>query len=68
MKFALHLSNIVFPDAAGAARLGQWAEAAGFDTVLAIDHVVLPEISPPATHTPPPARCRPVPPSHTPIP
>jgi probable F420-dependent oxidoreductase len=43
VKFALHLSSIVYPDAAGAARLGQWAEAAGFDTVLAIDHVVLPE-------------------------
>jgi probable F420-dependent oxidoreductase len=43
VKFALHLSNIVYPDAAGAAQLGKWAEAAGFDTILAIDHVVLPE-------------------------
>jgi len=43
MKFALHFGNISFPDAAGAARLGRLAEAAGFDSVLAIDHVVLPD-------------------------
>ncbi|MCO6417875.1 LLM class F420-dependent oxidoreductase [Siccirubricoccus sp. KC 17139] len=43
MKFALHFGNLVFPDAAGAARLGRAAEAAGFDSVLAVDHVVLPE-------------------------
>ncbi|WP_187830100.1 LLM class F420-dependent oxidoreductase [Siccirubricoccus phaeus] len=43
VKFALHFGNLVFPDAAGAARLGRAAEAAGFDSVLAVDHVVLPE-------------------------
>jgi probable F420-dependent oxidoreductase len=43
MRFALHFGNITFPDAAGAARLGRIAEAAGFDTVFAIDHVVLPD-------------------------
>jgi len=43
MKFALHFGNITFPDAAGAARLGRLAEAAGFDSVFAIDHVVLPD-------------------------
>ena len=43
MKFALHFGNVVFPDAAGAARLARAAEAAGFDTVFAIDHVVLPQ-------------------------
>ncbi len=43
MKFALHFGNITFPDAAGAARLGQLAEAAGFDSIFAIDHVVLPD-------------------------
>jgi probable F420-dependent oxidoreductase len=43
MKFALHFSNNTFPDGTGAKRLARLAEAAGFDSVLAIDHVVLPE-------------------------
>jgi alkanesulfonate monooxygenase SsuD/methylene tetrahydromethanopterin reductase-like flavin-dependent oxidoreductase (luciferase family) len=43
MKFALHFGNLNFPDAAGAARVARAAEAAGFDTLLAIDHVVLPQ-------------------------
>lgn len=43
MKFALHFASLNFPDAAGAARVARAAEAAGFDTVLAIDHVVLPQ-------------------------
>lgn len=43
MKFALHFGNIAFPDAAGAARLARAAEAAGFDLLFAIDHVVLPQ-------------------------
>jgi len=43
MKFALHLASLNFPDAAGAARVARAAEAAGFDSVLAIDHVVLPQ-------------------------
>jgi len=42
VKFTLHFGSLVFPDAAGAARLGRLAEAAGFDSVIAIDHVVLP--------------------------
>jgi probable F420-dependent oxidoreductase len=43
MKFALHFGNNTFPDAADATRVARLAEAAGFDTILAIDHVVLPE-------------------------
>jgi probable F420-dependent oxidoreductase len=43
MKFALHFGNNTFPDFAGAARLARLAEAAGFDSVLAVDHVVYPD-------------------------
>lgn len=43
MKFALHFGNNTFPDLAGAQRLARLAEAAGFDTVFAVDHVVLPD-------------------------
>lgn len=43
MKFALHFGNNSFPDGAGAARLARLAEAAGFESVLATDHVVIPE-------------------------
>ena len=43
MKFALHFASLNFPDGAGAARIARAAEAAGFDSVLAIDHVVLPQ-------------------------
>ena len=43
MKFALHFGNNTFPDFAGAARLARLAEAAGFDSVLAVDHVVFPD-------------------------
>ncbi len=43
MKFALHFGNITFPDATGAAHVARLAEQAGFDTLLAIDHVVLPQ-------------------------
>ena len=43
MKFALHFGNNTFPDGAGAARLARLAEAAGFDSVFAVDHVALPE-------------------------
>jgi probable F420-dependent oxidoreductase len=42
MKFALHFSNSNFPDAAGAKRLAIAAEAAGFDSLVAIEHVVWP--------------------------
>ncbi|WP_421994406.1 LLM class F420-dependent oxidoreductase [Reyranella sp.] len=43
MKFSLHFGNNTFPDFAGAARLARLAEAAGFDSVLAVDHVVFPD-------------------------
>ena len=43
MKFALHFASLHFPDATGAARVARAAEMAGFDSVLAIDHVVLPQ-------------------------
>ena len=43
MKFALHLGNSTFPGGADATRVARLAEAAGFDTLLAVDHVVLPD-------------------------
>lgn len=43
MKFALHFGNNTFPDAANAMRLARLAEASGFDTVFAVDHVLLPD-------------------------
>jgi probable F420-dependent oxidoreductase len=43
MKFALHFGNNTFPDGADAIRLARLAEAAGFDSVLAVDHVALPD-------------------------
>lgn len=42
MKFALHFASTNFPDAAGAKRVAVAAEAAGFESVLAIEHVVWP--------------------------
>lgn len=42
MKFALHFSNSNFPDGAAAKRLGRAAEAAGFDSLVVIEHVVWP--------------------------
>ena len=42
MKFALHFANNTFPDAAGARRLAQLAEAAGFDSIFTVEHVVWP--------------------------
>src|SRR5262245_26034339 len=42
MKFALHFANTNFPDAAGARRLAVAAEAAGFESLLVIEHVVWP--------------------------
>jgi len=44
MKFALHFSNSNFPDAAGAKRLALAAEAAGFESLVVIEHVVWPTI------------------------
>ncbi len=43
VKFSLHFGNNTFPDLAGATRLALLAEAAGFDSVLAVDHVVFPD-------------------------
>lgn len=42
MKFALHFSNSNFPGAAGAKRLALAAEAAGFESLVVIEHVVWP--------------------------
>ena len=43
MKFALHFGNIAFSDAEGGRRLVRLAEAAGFDSVFAVEHVVCPD-------------------------
>lgn len=43
MKFALHFGNSTFPDPEGAKRLVRLAEAAGFDSVFAVEHVIVPE-------------------------
>jgi alkanesulfonate monooxygenase SsuD/methylene tetrahydromethanopterin reductase-like flavin-dependent oxidoreductase (luciferase family) len=45
MKFALHFGNIAFSDPEGARRLVRLAEAAGFDSVFAVEHVVFPDRS-----------------------
>jgi probable F420-dependent oxidoreductase len=42
VKFTLHFGNNTFPDLAGALRMVKLAEAAGFDSVVAVDHVVFP--------------------------
>jgi len=42
MRFTLHFGNNTFPDLAGAARMVKIAEAAGFDSVVTVDHVVFP--------------------------
>lgn len=42
MKFALHFANSNFPDGAAAKRIALAAEAAGFDSVFVIEHVVWP--------------------------
>lgn len=42
MKFALHFSNSNFPSGAGAKRLATAAEAAGFESLVVIEHVVWP--------------------------
>ena len=43
MKFALHFGNFAFPDPEGARRLVRLAEATGFDSVFAVEHVVVPD-------------------------
>jgi probable F420-dependent oxidoreductase len=42
MKFALHFANLAFPDGPGAKRFAQAAEKAGFECIVAIEHVVVP--------------------------
>jgi probable F420-dependent oxidoreductase len=42
MKVSLHFGNMAFPDAAGARRLALAAERAGFESVIAIEHVIWP--------------------------
>jgi probable F420-dependent oxidoreductase len=42
VKFTLHFGNNTFPDLAGAVRMVKLAEAAGFDSVITVDHVVFP--------------------------
>ncbi len=42
MKFALHFGNIAFPDPADAKRMALAGEAAGFESVIAVEHVVIP--------------------------
>jgi alkanesulfonate monooxygenase SsuD/methylene tetrahydromethanopterin reductase-like flavin-dependent oxidoreductase (luciferase family) len=43
MKFALHFGNNNFSDPESARRLVRLAEAAGFDSVFAVEHVVFPD-------------------------
>jgi probable F420-dependent oxidoreductase len=42
VKFTLHFGNNTFPDLADALRMVKLAEATGFDSVIAVDHVVFP--------------------------
>ena len=42
MKFALHFGNITFPDRDDAKRMARAAETAGFESVIAVDHIVIP--------------------------
>ena len=43
MKFALHFANVTFPDSGDAKRLARIAEAAGFESLIVVEHVVWPE-------------------------
>ena len=42
MKFALHFGNLTFPDPEDAKRMLLAGEAAGFESVIAVEHVVIP--------------------------
>ncbi len=42
MKFALHFGNIAYPNPEDAKRLVAAGEAAGFESVIAVEHVVIP--------------------------
>ena len=42
MKFSLHFGNLICPDPTEAKRLAIAAETAGFESVIAVEHVVIP--------------------------
>lgn len=42
MKFGLHFANLTFPDPAAAHRVARAAEAAGFESLITIEHVAWP--------------------------
>ena len=42
MKFALHFGNLIFPTPKEAKKIAQAAEAAGFESIIAVEHVVIP--------------------------
>lgn len=42
MKFALHFGNLIFPNPKEAKKIAQAAEAAGFESIIAVEHVVIP--------------------------
>lgn len=43
MKFALHFANTTFPDSKRAKALAEAAEAAGFESLITVEHVVWPQ-------------------------
>ncbi|MBH66772.1 MAG: LLM class F420-dependent oxidoreductase [Rhodospirillaceae bacterium] len=42
MKFALHFGNITFPKPEDAKKLATLAESAGFESIIAVEHTVIP--------------------------
>jgi probable F420-dependent oxidoreductase len=42
MKFGLHFANLTFPDPVAAHRVARAAEAAGFESLITVEHVVWP--------------------------
>ena len=42
MKFSLHFGNLICPDPTEAKKLAIAAETAGFESVIAVEHVVIP--------------------------
>ena len=42
MKFALHFGNLICPDPTKAKRLAITAETAGFESIFAVEHVIIP--------------------------
>jgi probable F420-dependent oxidoreductase len=42
MNFGLHFANLTFPDPAAALRVARAAEAAGFESLITVEHVVWP--------------------------